>query len=513
MNTLSKIISCCLSCCLLAGSLPLGAQGVRPSFSPQSSQTDPLLGQLQAQAFIRQPQQAVQALSAQYERSGVVDGRVLAAILFDQKYITTLTQEEAEELIYFASVLKEPDTVVEQQLLRAALTPLKEYYEDDDMALKGFYSLVAAALGHNVWTSRQVEEWAFAQIHEAAYSAGTGRRGAWAAVVLGYLAVPDEQNPWSSTRRDKFEIRLEQQLRRFDWLKDAQTDYKMRGVKNVFGASNQGVLISLFTQANSFFAMKDDDGFLKQMVSAGGLNPVGRALLTNEEDTPGRFSNDGESFYLHSPTPGTDGKGHFVASANGRNHFIVANLVQALFLSYHSQDTQTSSAKMQAFIRSFLTTNQESRFRHYLYVPLQGMWQGANLHYTSSLYGWEKEEAALQKELYDKLKKGYPWNRVCTGVQGACEVAVEWVAMGKVFGWMFKSIGWGVSKSASAVAQALPGRALMNLAVVEIAGKQGLRWTRRSVRYVLNQYGWKAGVGLAAAASLSADSSQSDLAR
>lgn len=416
-------------------------------------------------------------------------------------------------MIFLASVLKEPDTVVEQQLLRAVLGPLKDYYENDNMALKGFYSLVAASLGHNVWTSRQVEEWAFAQINEASYSAGTGRRGAWAAVVLSYLAVPDEKNPWSALRRDKFEMRLEQALRRFDWLRNIRTDYKMRGVKNVFGASNQGVLISLFTQANSFFAMKDDDGFLKQMVSAGGLNPVGRALLTNEENAPARFSNDGESFYLHSPTPGTDGKGHFVASANGRNHFIVANLVQALFLSYHSQDTQTSSAKMQAFIRSFLTTDKQSHFTHYLYVPLQGMWQGANLHYTSSLYGWEKEEASLQKELYGKLKKGYPWSRVCTGVQGACEVAVEWMAMGKVFGWMFKGLGWGVSKGASAVVKALPGRALMNLAVVEIAGKQGLRWTQRSVRYVLHQYGWKAGVSLAAAAALSADSRKSALAR
>lgn len=499
--------------CLLAGSFPLSAQGFRPSFFQQSSQTDPLLGRLQEQAFIRQPQQTVQSLFAQHEQSGKVDSWVLATILFDQKYIATLTQEEAEILIYLASMVEEPDAVAEQQLLRAALSPLKDYYEDGNMALKGFYSLVAAALGHNVWMSRQVEKWAFAQIHEAAYSAGTGRRGAWAAVVLGYLAVPDEKDSWTAARRDKFEMRLEQVLRRFDWLKDVQTDYKMRGVKNVFGASNQGVLISLFTQANSFFAMKDDDGFLKQMVSAGGLNPVGRALLTNEENTPGRFSNDGESFYLHSPTPGTDGKGHFVASANGRNHFIVANLVQALFLSYHTQDTQTSSAKMQAFIRSFLTTDNEGRFKHYLYVPLQGMWQGAQLHYTSSLYGWEKEEAALQKELYGKLKKGYPWNRVCTGVQGACEVAVEWVAMGKVFGWMFKGLGWGVSKGASAVVKALPGRALMNLAVVEIAGKQGLRWTQRSVRYVLNQYGWKVGVSLAAAAALSADSRQSALAR
>lgn len=512
MKLLSKIISCCLIACLLTGPLPLGAQGFAPSFSKKASRPD-LLGHLKEQAFIRQPKQTVRALSARYTRSGKVDGRALAAILFDQKYIAALTQEEAATLVFLASVIREPDTVVERQLLRAALTPLKDYDEKDNMKLKGFYALVAAAFGHNAWTSRKVEDWAFAQVKEAAYAAGTGRHGVWASEVLGYLAVPSEENPWSALRRDQFEMRLEQTLRRFDWLKNRPADYKMRGVKNVFGDTNQGILISLFTQANSFFAMKDDDGFLKQMVSAGGLNPVGRALLNNGENISSRFSNDGESFYLHSPTPGTDGKGHFVASANGRNHFIVANLVQALFLSYHSQNTKTSSARMQAFIRSFLTTDKKGHFVHYLYVPLQGIWQGARLHDTSSLYGWEREEAALQKELYGKLKKGYPWTRACTGVQGACEVAVEWITLGKVFGWMFKGLGWGVSKGTSAVVKVLPGRALVNLAVLEIAGKQGLRWTQRGVKRLLSQYGWKAGVGAAAAAALRSDRRPNALAR
>ena len=289
----------------------------------------------------------------------------------------------------------------------------------------------------------------------------------------------------------------------------------MTGVKNVLGASNQGTLIQLFAQANSFFAMKDDDGFLKQMVSAGGLNPVGRAMAGREAGD--RFSDTGENFYLHSPTPGTDGKGHFADSVNGRRHFILASLVQALFLSYNTRPQQESSARMQQFVRNYLAVDADSHFVHYLYIPLQGMRLGMAIHYASSLDGWDKEEAALQKELYAKLKKGYPWDVACTGVQGACEVAAEWLALGKVFGWVFRGIGWGGKAVGRQAVKAMSPRALMNLALIQIAARQGkkavITWSKQTVKSLLKGAGWKATAVIGTGAAVRGDSPRRKTAR
>ena len=142
--------------------------------------------------------------------------------------------------------------------------------------------------------------------------------------------------------------------------------------------------------------------------------------------------------------------------------------------------------------------DSDSRFVHYLYIPLCGMRLGMEIHYATSLDGWDKEEAALQKELYGKLKKGYPWNVACTGVQGACEVATEWLALGKVFGWVFRGIGWGGKAVGRQALKAMSPRALMNLALVQITAQQGkkavIAWSKQTIKTLLKGSGWKADV-------------------
>lgn len=483
----------------------------------KTSAAEDFLRALRQSAFVRRPDMTAQKLIEQAAFQGRMDGQMLAAVLSDDAYIASLDSDTAAELAYYAQFADSRDGSFSwtDQLTRVVLGRLGDYNENAaDFPLQAFYAAVAVSLGHNPYMSRAVENWAFEQINTAANPMDTARRG-WAAAVLADLAVESADDVWSAARRERFEWRLEKLIRKFDWLQNARTDYKMTGVKNVLGATNQGTLIQLFAQANSFFAMKDDDGFVKQMVSAGGLNPVGRALAGKEQGD--RFSNTGENFYLHAPTPGTDGKGHFADSVNGRRHFILASLMQALFLSYNTRPRQESSALMQQFVRGYLTVNADGHFVHYLYIPLSGMRLGTAIHYATSLDGWDKEEAALQKELYAKLKKGYPWDVACTGVQGACEVAAEWLALGKVFGWVFRGIGWGGKAVGRQAVKAMSPRALMNLALIQIAARQGkkavITWSKQTVKSLLKGAGWKATAVIGTGAAVRGDSPRRKTAR
>ena len=521
MKKLNQLISLFLGVVFfIASSAPLSAQEFVPSVvrtipAKKASAPEDFLRVLREAAFVRRPDMTAQKLIEQAAFQGHMDGHMLAAVLSDENYIASLDAESAAALAYYAQFAEGGSSGWEEQLARVVLGRLGDYDENAaDFPLQAFYAAVAVSLGHNPYMSRAVENWAFEQIDTAANPMDTARRG-WAAAVLADLAVESADDVWSAARRERFEWRLEKLIRKFDWLQNARTDYKMTGVKNVLGATNQGTLIQLFAQANSFFAMKDDDGFVKQMVSAGGLNPVGRALAGKEQGD--RFSDTGENFYLHAPTPGTDGKGHFADSVNGRRHFILASLVQGLFLSYNTRSIQESSALMQQFVRSYLTVDSDSRFVHYLYIPLCGMRLGMEIHYASSLDGWDKEEAALQKELYGKLKKGYPWNVACTGVQGACEVAAEWLALGKVFGWVFRGIGWGGKAVGRQAVKAMSPRALMNLALIQIAARQGkkavITWSKQTVKSLLKGAGWKATAVIGTGAAVRGDSPRRKTAR
>ncbi len=507
---------------ILAQNLPSAQAGAFSPFVRPAKKTntvDVFLQALQTQVFARRSDMTVAQLEEQLYHTGKVDGHIFTAILSDREYLYSLSLEEVTSLAYmapFVSSSKEnPYSHWEKALLERICSQLGDYNtQAPDFAEKSLYAAIAVSLGHHPYLGRQIEDWAFKQMKSASERLDSARRG-WAAVVLSDLALEMEGESWPVSRRESFERRLEKAIKDFDWLQDMPTDYTLRGVKNVLGASNQITLIQLFAQANSFFAMQDDDGFLKQMVSAGGLNPVGRAIISDEENAPGRFSSTGESFYLHSPTPGTDGKGHFVDSVNGRRHFILSTLIQALFFSYHMRETTQSSELMQQFIRGYLQADAQRHFVHYLYIPLQAMRFGMVLHDTSSLYGWEREEAALQKELYLTLRKGYPWKVVCTGVQGACEVTAEWMALGKVFSWVGRGIGSGAKAVGRQVTKTLSPRALLYLGVGQVAAKQGgkavMRWGRQSIRAILQQSGWKGAALVGAGAALQSDSRRPEL--
>ncbi len=483
---------------LFLSSLPLPAQTLHYPFSNSSrhteQQSNKLMEALMDAAFRRRPDMTVNQLSQHYFKTGYVDGAALAAILSDRSYIQSLSLQEAEWLIQACSIAEgRPGDVWEERLLETVFSMQENYDENsEDLFLQEFYALAAVSLGHHPRLWRKVESWAFGRIRNTA-NGGAANTG-WAAILLARLAVEAENDFWSEQRRAHFERRLETLIRQFDWLQYNKTDYKMPGMKNISGISNQQVMISLFAQVNSFFSLKEDDGFFEQMVRTGALKPLIRQLITDGGDT-GRISRSGETFYFSFPTPGTDGKGNFANTLNGRRHFVLFMLVQALFLSYNTRTPEESSLMMQQFIRDFLQTDNKGQFRHYLFVPMQGMGWGAQLHDYNSLYGWEKEEAVLQNELYAKLKEGYPWDRVCAGVQGACEVAVEWYVAGKILGTVFRGLGWAGKTTGRQVLRVLPPKPLLYAGLGQLAVQQGkrtvLRWSRQAVRNILRACGWK----------------------
>lgn len=453
-----------------------------------------------------------QSLRAEFDGAGRISGRVLASVLADKQYVLSLSEEEAADLIYIAAFAYFDNRREEEMLLNMLTKELDSAYDqaEPEFTLKYFYAMTVASLGHNPGLYRDVQNWAFGKVQAAYEGTDDGRAGAWPALVLFFLAQAAEAEDWpfvmDDNQRWAFEQRLENTVRGFDRLKDLPTDYMLSGVKSgkVWSATNQGALISLFAQINSFFAMEEGANMARQMASTGGFNDLGRTAIKGVSNTanPTRFNAKKETFYLHVPVPGSDGMGNFVDSPNGRKHQILSLLMQALFSSYNTLPKQESSVKMQAFIQAYLRTDSEGHFMYYLYIPLQGMRLGAKMHENNFLDGWEPQEAALQAQLYAALKQGYRWKVACTAVQGSCEVAAEWMAIGKLIGGVFKGLGWvgrGAGRAAKAggnqLVNALPARALVPLALLEVgsrqAGKTVMLWSRSGINTMLKYVGWR----------------------
>lgn len=444
----------------------------------------------------------VEQLVLAQEQTGRVDACALASVLQDTSYVQELSLDQADELaVLFAYA---------DQTQRGCLEHLKQFLflhltnpvsSARGEALTAFYAMAAVSLSHNLYVGRDVEEWAFAQVEQLARRDSNSKRGIWPATVLAVMAEEAGVDQWPLVmgpgRREKFEIRLSKVIRDFDWLQNEPTDYYLVNMKSkgLFSISNQGALVSLFLQANNFFAARDDDSFAKMMVTTGAFNDFIRFAHTGNMQTASamRFSNDGETFYLAHPTPGTDGKGHFVDSPNGHRHYALAQLVQALCVSYATRQDKQASALIQDFVRRYFETDREGHMVRYLYVPLQAMRSGRELLDGFSLEGWGPQEKALQAQLYGLLKKGYFSSVVCTNVQGFCEVAAEWSVVSKILGVIGRGVKVTFKSLAKTIMKTLPIPTMLHLAVIDLGAKRALRFSKAGIKNFLSQYGWKAG--------------------
>ena len=437
------------------------------------------------------------SILAEVNQTGQVDGCRFASVVADTAYIKTLDSDTVAELAWsgiygdFSGDNSACAAALRHEVLeRLSAAPYDE--TSSDFPVYSFYALVAIGLGYNWDMHPMVQDWAFEQVDKAARRHSNGREGMWAALVLNNMApeleVADRGEAYFMSRRERFEFerKLEQAIYSYDWLQRQDADYFSPHIKGNY-KDNQSVLLQLFSQANSWFASRDDDSLLKSMVTTGGLNGLGRG------ENVRRFSDEAESFYLHHPTPGTDGRGHWADSDNGRKHQILALLIQAISVSYASHDAyyDDGAELMKEFVERALETHPAG-FKHYLYIALHGMRNGKALFDTASLYGWEREEKALQTELYDKIKKHYRAFAVMADLQGGFEVAAEWEIIGKLLGGVLKGIGAGGKAVGNAIIGRMSARGLMNLAVVEMAGRQAIKVSKAGMKSFMKKAGWKA---------------------
>ncbi len=464
-------------------------------------------------AFYPPNVQTVENVQLQLQTYGAVDGRLLAAILQNQTYLSSLQLEQVQDLaLAFAqadgyaeklrNVLFSQIDLLSVQNVQLKKEEAKNQKQiDTTTQLLAFYTMAAASLGHHPQHNKAVLEWAFSKVEKAALDSYSTQTAVWPSTALLSLAAGAMEGDWpyimGQRQREQFELRLERVIRQFDWIKDQQTDYSFKGFekRSWRNLTNQGVLITLFLQANNFFVSKDNENALKSWFVTGGLK--------NHEL---RFANDGSTFYISHPTPGTDGKGNFAESVNGRRHHILTQLVYALCVSYATRPGTEASDLVKKFTRRYFETDQDGNFLHYLGIALQSMRAGRELLENSFLEGWQAEEQALQKELYEKLKKRYKVSLTLTYIQGGSEVAAIW----EVFYLACETVGVvapGVAKFAQkTLFKMLPVRAGLGLIAFDISVKHIMRFTGNSMRSFLQSYGWKMAAAGAVGVGVSADS-------
>ncbi len=507
-KTISLFLSFLMPALLCAQSWPNG------SFSPYSY---PISSAVKLQNFDKfleshspaQWKQAIATLHADFEVDGTVDACNYNNVIANPYHMDQLDDQEAEKIVHYGHFIYaggEKNSACAENLKNLIRNFLGSTYNENSPQFKrnGFLLMVAVAMSHNPYFSWDIEDMAFSQVEIAASHPVASDRSRWAAELLYLLAqdpVDLDISARSQVRHELFERRLERIIRKFNKLKDYRSDYYTPGVpcNDVLAISNQGSLISLFAQINNYLSMKNDDHLLKQMVSTGGFNFIGRG------DRPA-FSDKGETFYLHHVTPGTDGRGNVVDSHNGKAHVILHTLLLALFVSYNSRPSSAeASALMESFIASYLDTDKQGHFASYLYIPLQGMRIAKMLGDAYSLDGWEKEEAALQNKLYSILKDGYTGTVVCNYVQGTCEVVVEWLGVGKILGWIFRG-GKAVTKAAAnKIINVLPAKVLVHLGAAQVVTKYAFQWSKKNIAILMNRYGWKIVTAGGTAALLTGD--------
>ena len=482
----------------------------RPLPKKQINSLEENLKRIVAQTPTRPAHLTVESLMSELDNTGRVNACRLATVVADTDYVRSLDEDGisalATSFVYADSQGNGCGNILKQQIL-GALSKVNYDETAADFALNSFYAMAAVCMGYNPALQADVQDWAFGQVEAASARTSSTRKGIWAALVLSNLAAASEFEEdatyiMSVQERKAFEEKLKQVIAQYDYLKNEKADYLVAGVKgNISHKDNQTVMLQLFAQVNSFFATKEEDSALKGFITTGGLNGIGRG----EEDA--RFSQAAESFYLHHPTPGTDGKGHWADTANGRKHQILALLVQGLSLSYAAHPQQEGAHLLALFVKDYLKRAPQGGFAHYLFVPLHAMRNGKILFDGMSLLDGWSDEKVLQAQLYQTLKKDYGIIVGMTFAQGAAEVAAEWEIIGKVLGLGIRGIGAGGKAISKAVLSRMSARGLMNLAIVELTGRQAVKVSKAGIKTFMHRAGWKAvaagGVAVAVGSDIS----------
>ena len=376
----------------------------------------------------------------QVEDIGAVDACLLLSVVADRDYIETLDEYSLNSLantFAYVDLHQSPCKPIISRLILDTLAQAQYDEMSEDFWFYDFYAKAATCLGYNLDFYDSLLSWAFEQVERAAMRTNNGTEGAiWAAMVLSNMAVRHENDegdiytiPWPA--RIKFEQRLRDIIAQYDYLKNESADYLLPRIKNggIVDKTNQTVLVQLFAQVNNFFSYKRAGSQLQVFWTTGGFNDMLRPQDVSS------FSDATEGFYLHHPTPGTDGRGNWADSPNGRKHQILALLLQGLASSYVTHEREEAAELFSSFVKQYIKPAPQGGFAHYLFVSLHMMRFGKKLLPTSA--EWREEEKRLQEQLYKTLKREYSIVPVMTTVQGGAEVGSELV----LFDGVFKVVG------------------------------------------------------------------------
>lgn len=514
----TRILSFVVGCCLFG---TMGFAQPVPSFSPNAQLAavqglgknasqdpyDPLGLNKERCNRSRKATDTVEQVELDVQEKQSVRGDMLLAILKDTRYLSTLSAQEANQLLYgFAFA----DNACHMQLTQTIFNHLDSVEYDEGSAehpINIFYTLAAATLGHNYEYHRQIEDWAIERVEAAARN--SAKSAVWPSLVLTSLSaqVSRTEYPYVMNERERnaFEKRIEGAIARFDSLQWEAADHYTIMDNNPLKRKNQDIVEGLLLQASSFFAAKDTDGFWKGFFTTGGFRPLVRLATANsEEEATARFSDNGETFYLSYVSPGTDGHGHFANSDNGRRHYVLSQLVQALCISYVTHGEAEGSQRIMQFTRSYLRTNHGA-FVHYLHIPLSAIRSGTELLDESSLHGWELEAATLMDEMTSTLRASYRAAAVAADIHGAAEVATEWIVVGEILGGVLKVGKYAVKGADKALLRFLPAKAAARYVTVKVGGKTVIRFCKEGTKNFLQKHGWKVGAGAVGTAAVTAD--------
>ncbi len=386
----------------------------------------------------------------------------LLQILSDQKYMASenvYTPESCAadykgplkcELSFLTSLL--PEIYLSRQdtdlLVNFLAEKLKHPYNkaESEYNLYYSYSIIAASLVANAGAGRDMLS---ALVDNVKDVYGKSSAQVWSARALAEIVYLSPYQQRFLTRE------LESIIFNFgEKLKYSEVENNLLGFK----ISNQDTAIKSFMYTISFFAKKQEDTFLKSMITTG--NFVER------------------SAYLQNPLPGVDGDGDFLSTPDGYRHNTSFNLITALFNTYAFGGDYR---RMNDFIIKYAKLNPNGTdFQNYFLFAIYGLELASAYNENLSLEGWGEQYQNFTYAIGKAIWKVSPATSVCVTVQGGAEVCTEWIAVMKVF----QCLGIAAKGTGKVIIRLLPVKQSLRASIL-IAARRTL-W-RGAGKYIAGQ--------------------------
>ncbi|WP_428897831.1 hypothetical protein Dip518_000015 [Parelusimicrobium proximum] len=355
------------------------------------------------------------------EERAAESNREFAALLFELPRLQV--QEWERDLII--SFLKEK-LIASFKNKKAEAKPdssvyLKRRVSDERMAfdLQKRYAAVAAYLTANNDIGREMFDMLISIIDDKTLD---NRHKIWAARALS------EVSSFTPYQREMIEKILKVNIWRLNYLKDMPTPNGVLGQ----APTAQGTAATIHAYNLSFFAYSESDNALADSF---------KMLITT-----GTFSE--QTFNLMPLSPGTRSDGRFEENDIGYAHNLLSEMTTALISLYAREN---NIAEIFNFIKDCTAlTNDKKNFRYYILPAMFAIETAKQILAYEDLEGrWESEYKELAEHIYKNIKAVYgPALVIKISAQGAGEVIVEDILLGKIFSVAIKNVAKPTAKFA-----------------------------------------------------------------